>query len=73
MSVTIRDLSETLAGIRLVSKDLMECSRGPRVGGNEEAVIASVRGLQSHAEFLSRAAEELLQLIPNEPIAAPEK
>jgi len=71
--VTQRQLAETIAGLRTLARDLRESSEQEPIPGTKgTAVPASVEGLRSHAEFLERAAEELILLIDDDvPIEVP--
>lgn len=75
MSVTQRQLVETVSGLRSVARDLRENADGEPIEKTKgRAVPSSVTGLRSHADFLERAADEILQLIDNEnPVKVPLK
>ena len=69
MAVTQRQIAESIAGLKLVVKDLTEAADSDPVEGSKgRIVMTTVKGLRSHADFLDRVASELLELIPEEPV-----
>lgn len=65
---TIRDLAESIAGLREAAQDLRSTARCPRLRDFPEAVPATVAGLMKTADYLERVVEELLVLLPDTPI-----
>jgi hypothetical protein len=71
MRVTVRDLAETIAGLRRLADDLRgSADGGPFEGIEEGFVVARRSGLKSGAEFLDRVIDELLDLMPETPVQA---
>lgn len=70
MAVTQRTLAETVSELHKVSRDLREAADGEPLPGTKGKIVpASIRGLRSHADFLDRVADELLELIDERPPA----
>jgi hypothetical protein len=73
MFVTQRQLAETIAGIQSIAQDLRGATDVEPIPDTRGRIVpASAEGLKSHAEFLERAARELLNLIDDDvPIEVP--
>ena len=73
MFVTQRQLAETIMGLQHVARDLRNAVDVEPLEGTKGTVVpASKEGLLTHAEFLQRAAEELLSLIDDDvPVVVP--
>ncbi len=64
MAITQRQIAESVAGLKLVARDLIEAADGDAVEGTKgRIVMTTVKGLRSHADFLDRVATELLELV----------
>jgi hypothetical protein len=70
MSITIRDLAETISGLRKLAARLRLAAGSERVPLTDrgEAVLVSPTGLERGAEYLDEVCEELLLLVPETPI-----
>jgi hypothetical protein len=70
VSVTVRDIAETISGLRGLALKLRKAAEAERVPmeGKIEAVLVRPSGLESGADFLDKVCDELLQLIPDTPI-----
>lgn len=75
MTVTQRDLAETISEMHNVARDLRETADDePIVGTKGKAVPASIKGLRSSADFLDQVVQELRELLDDEkPIVVPKE
>jgi len=71
--VTVRNIAETIVGLKRIARDLRATSESQPVEGlTPAAVLARSSGLLQHALYLEGVADELLQLVPEEEVELPE-
>jgi len=70
MSVTARDLVESVTGLRQLAADLRATANQKTVPmpKGDPCVMARPEGLASGADFIDRVCDELLLLVPDVPI-----
>ena len=72
MRVTLRDIVESIQGLRDVARDLTATAdSGTPQGAPEGTVLAAAKKLASDAAYLRSVAEELLTLVPERKVAVP--
>jgi len=71
--VTQRDIAETVIGLKGIATDMLEAANTrPNIEGLPPgSVLVSANVLARHSRFLEAAADELLTLIPEKPVAVP--
>ena len=70
--ITQRDVVETILGLERVAADLKSAASSPSLPEFETPTVpVQVAGLLGHAEFLSQAARELQNLIPDRAVGIP--
>lgn len=73
--ITIRDIADSVTGLRETAKTLRDALSGPHVdGGPKEGPLVYVRvlPLSRQADYLDQVADELATLIPDEPVKIPD-
>jgi len=62
---TVRDISDSCAGLRGVAERLREAAQGRPLEGYATSVVpTNVSGLQDDAQYIDSVVEELRRLIP---------
>ena len=74
MSITQRDVLETIIGLQGIATDLRKAAdSSPLPDYKKPTVPVQVAGLLNHSSYLFRVADELRQLIPDTEIQIPKE
>lgn len=75
MAVTQKDFMESVIGLREMSASMRRATEdGPLVEGvNAPSIPVRLSTMLSNAQYLETVADELLQLIPDQPVPTPPK
>ena len=67
MKITQRDIAESIVGIRDICKDLRSVTDGQK----GSTVTIAVAPMLRHIAYLDQVANELMTLIPEDPVIVP--